>query len=309
MSRSLYICYFGVREPLVRTQVLPYLRELVKDGHHMSLLTFEPADAVEERGAKGTEDIRQRLATQGIEWQWLRYHKRPTVPATFYDVMNGARVIRRMMKRDRIDILHTRAHVPAVMAAFARKGSAYRPKLLFDIRGFVPEEYTDGGIWPEGGWLYRTVKRIERWLMRESDGFVVLTERAREILFDEKKGAFKLAGRPVEVIPCCVDLKRFESARPEARKRIRAELGLDGRFVLAYVGSFGGWYMTRETADLFGAAKARDNSTFALILTHSHPKLIEPLLAARGYSSRDYVVKKVAANEIAAYLNGADAAV
>lgn len=26
--RTLYICYFGVREPLVRTRVLPYLREL-----------------------------------------------------------------------------------------------------------------------------------------------------------------------------------------------------------------------------------------------------------------------------------------
>ena len=27
MSAALYICYFGLREPLVQTQVLPYLRE------------------------------------------------------------------------------------------------------------------------------------------------------------------------------------------------------------------------------------------------------------------------------------------
>ena len=39
---SLYICYFGLREPLVQTQVLPYLRELVAGGVKMSLLTFEP---------------------------------------------------------------------------------------------------------------------------------------------------------------------------------------------------------------------------------------------------------------------------
>ena len=25
MRRSLYLCYFGLREPLVQTQVLPYL--------------------------------------------------------------------------------------------------------------------------------------------------------------------------------------------------------------------------------------------------------------------------------------------
>ena len=36
--RTLYICYFGLREPLVQTQVLPYLRELVRDGVGVYLL-------------------------------------------------------------------------------------------------------------------------------------------------------------------------------------------------------------------------------------------------------------------------------
>ncbi|HEX7175235.1 MAG TPA: hypothetical protein VF240_08130, partial [Pyrinomonadaceae bacterium] len=29
---TLYLCYFGLREPLVQTQVLPYLRQLVAAG-------------------------------------------------------------------------------------------------------------------------------------------------------------------------------------------------------------------------------------------------------------------------------------
>ena len=32
MAKTLYICYFGLREPLVQTQVLPYLRELLREG-------------------------------------------------------------------------------------------------------------------------------------------------------------------------------------------------------------------------------------------------------------------------------------
>jgi len=32
MAKTLYICYFGLREPLVQTQVLPYLREIGKGG-------------------------------------------------------------------------------------------------------------------------------------------------------------------------------------------------------------------------------------------------------------------------------------
>ncbi len=40
--RTLYLCYFGLREPLVQTQVLPYLRQLSRSGIDVGLLTFEP---------------------------------------------------------------------------------------------------------------------------------------------------------------------------------------------------------------------------------------------------------------------------
>ena len=40
--RTLYLCYFGLREPLVQTQVVPYLRELRAAGIDVYLLTFEP---------------------------------------------------------------------------------------------------------------------------------------------------------------------------------------------------------------------------------------------------------------------------
>src|SRR6266513_2010611 len=85
--RSLYICYFGLREPLVQTQVLPYLRELVAGGVRMWLLTFEP----QRWSAAAAAEWRERLRAEGIEWHMLPYHKRPTLPATLYDVARGAR--------------------------------------------------------------------------------------------------------------------------------------------------------------------------------------------------------------------------
>jgi hypothetical protein len=69
------------------------------------------------------------------------------------------------------------------MGALGRKFSRHKATLLFDIRGFFPEEYTDAGIWPENGVMYRAAKRVERWLLEESDGFVVLTDKARKLLF------------------------------------------------------------------------------------------------------------------------------
>ena len=309
MAKTLYICYFGVRQPLVQTQVIPYLLEIAKDGIEVSLLTFEP-DFKKKWTDDEIESERKGLADKGIDWHCLAYHKRFSVIATAYDVFRGALYIRQMIGDKKLDILHGRVHVPTLMGAIARKFSHRKPELLFDIRGFFPEEYTDAGIWPENGLVYRTVKRIERWLMKEADGFVVLTERARDILFPESRetGADKL-GRPVEVIPCCVDLERFENQSGFSRKEMRGKLNIAERFVMVYVGSFGGWYLTEETADFYGELKRNKTDAFALILTQSKPEMIGPLLRERGYNDNDFLVKQVLPDEIPMYLRAADAAV
>ncbi len=305
-TKALYICYFGVGEPLVQTQVIPYLRELAKDGHKLALLTFESNHPDLERDAL----VRSELAEQGIDWHRLRYHKRFSVVATAYDIFLGALFVRRFIGSERPDILHGRVHVPTLMGALGRRLSRHKPKLLFDIRGFFPEEYTDAGVWPEGGWLYRSVKRVERWLLKEADGFVVLTEKAREILFPESaETGFDRSGRPVEVIPCCVDLTRFDGADADSRRQVRTELGIGDRFVMTYVGAFGGWYLTEETADFFGALKKHRPDAYALILTQSPPAMIESLLRQRGYGDDDFMIAKVHPTEIARYLSAADAAV
>lgn len=311
MAKSLYICYFGINEPLVQTQVLPYLREIMKGGVEVSLLTFEPA--VEGKNQE-FESIRVELESEGIKWNWLKYHKRPSALATAYDIFLGAVFVRNAILRERPDILHGRVHVPTLMGALGRKLANRRPKLLFDIRGFFPEEYTDAGVWPENGWLYRSAKRVERWLMKEADGFVVLTEKARELLFPEAVQNVNTSGlvlenngRPVAVIPCCVDMgSRFSGNGMSARDKVRGQLGLEGRFVITHVGSLHGLYLTDEIADFLAAAREKDPRTFALFLTQSDPNTIVPLLKERGFAETDYFVGKVPSAAVPDYLEVSD---
>ncbi len=355
MPQSLYICYFGVQQPLVQTQVIPYLCELQKSGSEgvgekgsggegekaregarergrvpnldisMSLLTFEP----EKIGREDEGNIRSELKAKGIAWHWLRYHKRPSALATAYDVFRGAWFIRRAIARDKVDILHGRVHIPTLMGAIARRFSRRRPKLLFDIRGFFPEEYTDAGIWPENGLLYRSAKRVERWLMKESDGFVVLTEKARVILFPDAvpqpdggwltsdavnapatAGGTDNAARPIEVVPCCVDFDtRFANDPETSRQNARQKLGVEDRFVMVHSGALGGLYLTNEIVDLLAASRSRRPETFALILTQSDPTAIAGLLRAKGFSESDYLVTRVSPSEIPEYLNASDVAI
>jgi glycosyltransferase involved in cell wall biosynthesis len=305
VPKTLYICYFGLREPLVQTQVLPYLREIRKGGIEVSLLTFEP----EFRKAWSKAQIiegRERLATEGITWHCLPYHKRPSVPATVFDILNGTRYVVGMARREKIDVFHVRGHVPAPIGALAKTFCG--GKLLFDIRGFMPEEYTDAGVWKESGLIYKTFKWVEKWLMRKSDGFVVLTDAAREILFPEANGSgLDRYGRPVEVIPCCLDFARVKVQG--VRETLRRELGWDSKFVLTHVGSLGGLYLTDRVIDLLQVAKRRNPSTAALFLTQSDHAALASKLRAASFRDGDFLIRSVRPDEVFKFLNAADASI
>ncbi len=302
--RTLYICYFGLREPLVQTQVVPYLAELARSGVDVSLLTFEPRMR-QSWTREAVDEWRGRLGEKSIRWFAMPYHKAPSLPATLYDVTTGALKVARLVRRYSIDTLHARNHVAGVMGAAVKQLTGAR--LIFDIRGFMAEEYVDAGTWPAGGHLFRLTKAAERWLLEVSDGFVVLTERAREVLFPGCTDTDS-RGRPFEVIPCCVDFRRIQAAGTESRDETRARLGLVGRRVIVYAGALGGWYMTEEMADFLAEARRRDPSAFAMILTQSPSERIEEPLRRRGLSAADYLVRTVTPEEIPTYLRGADLA-
>jgi glycosyltransferase involved in cell wall biosynthesis len=303
--RTLYICYFGLREPLVQTQVLSYLRQLKSENIQVSLLTFEPR-LKESWTPADIAAQRAQLNAEGISWHCLKYHKWPSLPATIYDMAVGAWTIVRIMRREGATVLHARNHVPGVMAALAKRLRGGR--MVFDIRGFMPEEYTDAGVWPVNGYLYRGLKRVERYLLRVSDAFVLLTERAREIVFPGCSDTDN-SGRPIEVIPCCVDFQRFESAERLSRDVLRAELKLTGRRVIVYLGSFGGWYMTDEMTEFLALAHRQDPATFSMILTQSPRQMVIDRMSGRGIEQSDFSVAQVNPNEVPRYLRAADIAI
>lgn len=303
--RTLYVCYFGLREPLVQTQVLPYLRQLKSDRLAVSLLTFEPR-LKEDWTAQDLADQRAELNAEGISWHYLKYHKRPSLPATVYDMAVGTGKIVSIMRREGATVLHARNHVPGVMAALAKRLRG--GQIVFDIRGFMPEEYTDAGVWPANGYLYRGLKRVERYLLRVSDAFVLLTEKAREIVFPGSADSDN-SGRPIEVIPCCVDFCRFESVAHVSRDALRAELNLSSRRVIVYLGSFGGWYMTDEMTEFLAVAHKQDPATFSMILTQSPRQLVIDKMSARGIKPEDFLVARVNPSEVPRYLKAADIAI
>ena len=300
--RVLFISYNGMLDPLGQTQVLPYLRELAKKGVDFTLLSFERARAFEPEGAAKCEALKRELQTQGIDWHWLRYHQRPSLPATMYDVLAGFRKARSLVKRKQIEMVHARGHIPGAIAIWLKVFCG--TKLIFDLRGLMAEEYVDAEHWRKGSLPYRITKSVEVEILTSADGIVTLTERIWPII-KEWEG---LRGRTPhhQVIPCCVDTTRFRFSEEE-RERRRAELGLADQFTLVYSGSLDGWYLTEKMADFFASVVRRDPEAHLLWLTTGSHDRVRELMNKRNIAARNFSVLSVAAADVPSYLAAADA--
>jgi glycosyltransferase involved in cell wall biosynthesis len=269
---TLYLCYFGLREPLVQTQVLPYLRELAASGVEVSLLTFEPKLS---RMRDEVSEERTRLAGEGIRWFCLPYHKRPSLPATAFDVLAGAWFAARLVRRERIDVLHARSQVAMAMALVAQPLA--RCRTVFDVRGLLAEEYEDAGVWRAGSIPFRAIKSLERVGLRRADAVVVLTRRVRAWLAERGM----VEAEKVEVIPCCVDFARYDATEEEAKSE---------RFELIYAGSVTGLYLLEEMARFFLAVRALAPGAFFRVLTTSNAEEASARLRRSGLNDQDFFV-------------------
>ena len=302
--RILYISYNGMLDPLGQSQVLPYLKQLHRLGVRFWLISFERSHAFTETGRIRAKTLREELSQCGIEWHVLRYHQKPSLPATSFDVANGVRLGASLMRKHKIEMVHARAQVPAVMALALKR--RFGAKMIFDVRGLMAEEYVDAGHWRPHGvpkWLTKT---MEARSLRTANGIVTLTDA----LWDAMQSWPAVKGLKVahQTIPCCVDLNRlrFDQEQREAR---RNELQLGDRFVLIYCGSVGGWYMTDEMAKFFSVLRLKKPQAFFLWLTHGSHAIVSDAMQRHEIPATDYAVKTVEPAAIPNYLSAADAGI
>lgn len=73
-------------------------------------------------------------------------------------VLSGIRYAAKLVRRNNIDMVHARSHVPATIALALKK--TFPLKMIFDVRGLMAEEYVDAEHWSKGGIPYRLTKAV-----------------------------------------------------------------------------------------------------------------------------------------------------
>lgn len=293
----LYISYDGILEPLGQSQVLRYLERL-GDNRAIVLVSFEKRADWNNIGR--LRALQDQVASSGITWIPLRYHKQPSVIATACDIMTGIIVCTRATLQHDILIVHARSYVPSVIALALKK--MFGLKYLFDMRGFWADERVDGGLWQANGRLYRLTKWFEQRFLLNADCIVSLTHRAAAEI--ATLPYLKQRDPRIEVITTCTDLDTFYPAikdgpgnKPEAQ------------FTLGYVGSVGTWYLFDEVLRFFQLLLTRRPRAKLHILNRDDHDYIHERLWALGVDPSNIRVEARNAEAVADSMRSMDAGI
>ena len=276
MTSILYISYDGLTEPLGQSQIIAYIEKLAEE-HEIFVISFEkPFDLT---STDHFTKIHNRLTNVGIKWIPMKYHKKPTVIASMYDIFRGIFVATYISKKNNIKILHARSYIPALIGLFVKK--FLNVKLLFDIRGFWADERVELGIWNQKSNIYRVVKKVETILFKSADHIVTLTKASmpaiKELFYFGKETV------PITVIPTCTDLDRFN---------IKKKIIRDDHFIFGYVGSFGSSYAIEKLMGFFSSIlEILPNSKLLIVNRDEHELIYESIEMNKMPSEKIEIVK------------------
>ena len=142
-----------------------------------------------------------------------------------------ARRISEVAARENPDILH--AHSPALNGLAAlRAGRRLGLPVLYECRAFWEDAAVDHGTSREGGLRYRATRAMETLVFRRADAVTTIcTGLYRDLI------ARGIPAEKITVIPNAVNIDEFGQSR-DPDPALRERLGLAGRRVLGFIGSF-----------------------------------------------------------------------
>lgn len=136
-----------------------------------------------------------------------------------------------VIAKEKPDLIH--AHSPALngMAAILA-GKACGLPVVYEIRAFWEDAAVDHGTCREGDLRYRLTRAMESYVIRQADAVTTICEGLRGDIINRGVNPAKIT-----VIPNAVNVEQFTLCQ-DKDPTLLAELGLTGKKVLGFLGSF-----------------------------------------------------------------------
>ncbi|MGH8501168.1 MAG: TIGR04063 family PEP-CTERM/XrtA system glycosyltransferase [Gammaproteobacteria bacterium] len=208
--------------------------------------------------------------------------------------------LREVVHKRRPDILH--AHSPCLNGVAAlRIGREARIPVVYELRASWEDAAVNHGTTREGSLRYRVSRALETYVLRRANAVTTICEGLLADILDRG-----ITAERVTVIPNAVDVDAFRVGGG-ADVELRHSLGLDGKRVIGFIGSFYDY----EGLDILIQAAPQLSAAMpdiAVLLVGGGPQesFLKSLAAARGVSDRVLFAGRVPHADVKRYYDVID---
>ena len=299
--------YFPPEMGAPAARAVELARHWVRDGHEVSVLTGFPNHPTGVITPEYREKFRRlvcRETLEGIEvtrtWLWPLPNGRPHERMLNYSSFFLSASLTGLRLR-RPDVLI--ATSPQLLVALSGYWLARmkRVPFVFEVRDLWPESLSAVGVGGERGLLNRGLGAIAGFLYRKADHIVVVTEAFRTHLIRK----WKVPPGKISVVENGVEPELFAPVDPTA---VRRELGLEGKFVVCYIGTMGMAHGLGTLVDAAEKLAGLPDVSFLVVGEGAEKQAIIELARRRGVANIVFVDQQ-AREKVPGLISAADACV
>ena len=222
-------------------------------------------------------ELKELNTKSNINWYYFVYHKNPEIIATSYDLLISLLRICLIFFKKKFDLIHIRGYVPMILGLILKR--IYSARLLFDTRGFWPDEKLDRAGWHKSSLKYKFFKFAEKTFLNKSDAIVCLTNEAKKIYLSQNED---LSREDMYLVRTCVDTEKFNIKLNPKEQNL----------TFGYIGTTDTAYDINKVLNFY----YRFNEVYQSLLyiyTNSDHKFLLDRIPSKFIDSKNIVVKRV----------------
>ena len=188
MKKVIFFSYDGFFDPLGQSQIKPYIYYLSKKNYSITLISYE----------KNSKPINiEKILDNHIKLNFRR-----GIIGKFLNIIVGIYYLRKISHKIKPDLVHLRGFIPAFIFYL----SFLKIKYLYDFRSFAVGEHVDTGNLKEGSITHRIFENVDKKLIQNSSGIIVLEKYAENLLYQ----TYKVPKVPIKIIRTCTDQSLYK---------------------------------------------------------------------------------------------------
>lgn len=281
----LYLVFESIKSPIVESQVLEMCKKIDQGTENVRFTIVSIEACLDKLNLMKNYNI-----------NFIPVQKQDNVIQSYLEYLKK---IKSAIQKFEFDVIHVRSYLPMPIALLFKRFS--KIKVIFDMRGLLPEEHIYLNNKSKNSIMYIGLKLSERYFIKKSDQVIVVSHNFKEYLLKRYRNI-----DDVEIVYCSANDRVVDESHLGSEKEFKDRYDIqDEQIKIAYVGSFYKYQNIDKIFDFVSSLKKQIKIKF-LVFTKNERNDVEYLANKYGISKNEIAIDYLPSNMLTNYLRYCD---